>query len=100
MYGRHGRMGTKPGRRDTVVSVLLRDVDQLADAGCFLYVVHTDPDDANAVWVTEVWRSAQDHQAFLELPSVKMAIVEAMPMLSGEFSSAEFHTIGGLGLPR
>jgi hypothetical protein len=35
----------------------------------------------------------------LQLPGVKQAIAEAMPMLTGEFEQIEFDVVGGLGLP-
>ena len=98
-YGRFGKMGTRPGSRDAVVSILLRDVQLLRSAGCDLYVVDVSPQHPDAVWVKEVWESREAHRASLGLPSVKQAIAEAMPMLTGEFESMEFEVAGGLGLP-
>ena len=97
-YGRFGKLGTRPGQRDAIVTILLRDVEALRGAGCELYVVNTAPTDPDAVWVMEVWTSREAHRASLQLPSVKQAIAEAMPMLSGEFESSELDTLGGLGL--
>jgi quinol monooxygenase YgiN len=98
-YGRFGSLRTQPGKRDLVVDILLRDVDELHDIGCFLYVVKVSDDDADLIWVTEVWSSPEAHRSSLSLPSVKQAIAEAMPMLTGEFQSQEFEVVGGLGLP-
>ena len=97
-YGISGSMGTKPGQRDAVVALLLRDVEELKAVGCDLYVVSVSDDKPDAIFVTEVWKSAQAHKASLQLPSVKAAIAEAMPMLSGEFEQATYSVVGGLGL--
>ena len=98
-YGRFGKLVTRPGHRDAVVAILLRDVEQLRAAGCDLYVVHVSPDHPDAVWVHEVWTTREAHRASLGLASVKQAISEAMPMLTGEFESMELQVAGGLGVP-
>jgi quinol monooxygenase YgiN len=99
-YGISGSMGTKPGQRDAVVALLLRDVDELKAVGCDLYVVSVSDDKPDTIFVTEVWKSAQAHKASLQLPSVKAAIAEAMPMLSGEFEQVTYSVVGGLGLSK
>ncbi len=98
-YGRFGTLTARPGHRDTIVALLLRDVQELKDVGCDLYVVNISPERPDTVWVTEVWTSPEAHRASLALPSVKQAIAEAMPLLTGEFESVEFSVVGGLGLP-
>lgn len=98
-YGLFGKMVTKPGKRDAVVAILQRNLDALGDAGCLLYVINHDVEDENAIWVTEVWESADHHAASLELPTVREAIAEAMPLLTGEFEQVELSVVGGLGLP-
>lgn len=97
-YGISGSMGTKPGQRDAVVALLLRDVEELKAIGCDLYVVSVSDDKPDTIFITEVWKSAQAHKASLQLPSVKAAIAEAMPMLSGEFDQVTYSVVGGLGL--
>jgi quinol monooxygenase YgiN len=97
-YGRFGSMTTHPGKRDAVVRILLRDVERLREAGCEQYVVNVSGERPDIVWVTEVWSSGAAHRASLQLPSVRQAISEAMPMLTGEFESVEYEVVGGLGL--
>ena len=97
-FGFLGTMRTKPGRRDDVVAILLRDVEGLQAAGCDAYIVSVSDDDADAIHVMEVWRSAEHHKASLDLPATKAAISEAMPMLTGEFDSRELTVVGGLGV--
>ena len=98
-YGLHGKLVAKPGMRDAVAAILKRGVDELAAYGCLLYIVSFDSDHSDVMWVTEVWKSADGHAASLDSPSVKEAIAEAMPMLTGEFSGTTLSVVGGLGLP-
>ena len=97
-YGYIGSMKTKPGRRDHVMSILLAGVDGLRKAGCHLYVVGSAHADDNTIWVSEVWESKDHHDASLQLPAAKAAISQAMPMLTGEFTSQEFTVQGGVGV--
>jgi quinol monooxygenase YgiN len=97
-YGYIGSMRTQPGRRDEVVSLLLRDVEALRPAGCQLYVVSSSETDADVIWVTEVWDSKASHDGSLQLPSAKAAIAEAMPLLTGDFTREETTVAGGLGV--
>ena len=97
-YGYAGTMRTTPGHRDDVVAILLRDVDGLKAAGCDLYLVGLSEADQDVIHVTEVWASKEHHAASLQLPATKAAIAEAMPMLTGEFTSTELAVAGGLGV--
>jgi quinol monooxygenase YgiN len=98
-YGLFGKMTAHPGKRDAVVAILLREVEELRAVGCDLYVVNLAPNNPDVVWISEVWRSREAHRASLQLPSVKRAIAEARPMLTGEFEQIEVDVVGGLGLP-
>lgn len=97
-FGLFGSMGVLPGHLDEVVAILLRDVEELRSVGCELYVVHVSEARPDTVFVTEVWGSSEDHQRSLQLPTVKAAITEAMPLLTGMFEQVELSTVGGLGL--
>ncbi|HEV7823898.1 MAG TPA: putative quinol monooxygenase [Mycobacteriales bacterium] len=97
-YGYIGSMKTRAGHRDDVVAILLRGVDGLRAAGCHLYVVSVSGDEADTIWVTEVWQTKEHHDASLQLPETRAAIGAAMPMLTGEFTSRELSVVGGLGL--
>jgi quinol monooxygenase YgiN len=97
-YGYLGSMRIRPGHRDDVVAILLRDVEALRSVGCELYVVSVSDTDLDVIWVTEVWESKEHHDASLQLPTAKAAIAEAMPMLTGEFTRQELTVVGGLGV--
>lgn len=97
-YGYLGSITTRPGQRDVVIAILLRGVAGLRAAGCQFYVVGVSENDPNTIWVSETWQSKAQHDAALQLPDAKAAIAEAMPMLTGEFTSQELAIIGGLGI--
>lgn len=95
MYGLIGRMRAAPGRRDDLVAVLL---EARAMPGCLNYIVALDPNDADAIWVTEVWADKASHAASLDIPEVKAAIARAMPIIAAFESQSETIPLGGLGL--
>jgi quinol monooxygenase YgiN len=98
-YGYIGSMKATPGNRDAVVSILLSGVDGLRALGCLAYVVSHSDTDPDTIWVTEIWRSQQEHDDSLKLPEVQASIGAVMPMLTGEFTRQDVTVIGGLGIP-
>ncbi len=91
-------MRVREGCRDQVIEILLSAAAGLRTAGCQLYAVCTDPGDRDVVWVNEIWDSADQHAASLQLPEAQAAIATAMPMLTGEFTRQEVEVVGGLGV--
>ena len=89
-----GTLGTKPGQRDAVVSILLRPMSGLKEAGCLLYAVGINNEAPDTVFVSELWKSPEAHRASLQLDSVRAAIAEAMPLLSGEMGGNQFTVLG------
>ncbi|GFZ96459.1 putative quinol monooxygenase [Nesterenkonia alkaliphila] len=89
-----GTLGTQPGQREAVVAILTRANPQLAQAGCLLYEVGTSEESPDTVFVTELWTSAEAHQESLQLPSVREAIAEAMPLLNGQMSGFQYQISG------
>ena len=100
MYGLIGKMTAVPGQRDALIAILLEHEGDDAMPGCLSYVVATDPADADAIWITEVWDSKESHDASLTLPSVRQAISRAHPMMAGSGPSTVTAPVGGVGLPR
>lgn len=80
----HGRLGAKPGKRDELLAILTVGEQSEPMPGCRLYLVAVDEADADGVWVTEVWESAEFHTASLQLDRVKEQIARAMPILDPE----------------
>jgi len=100
MYGLIGKMKAHPGQRDALVAHLLNAADFLRSLdGCYLYVIHTATDDPDTVWVTEVWRSQDDHRGSLAYEEVKLIIAAARPLIAEMGGGFEVTPIGGKGLP-
>jgi len=96
MYGLIGQMTAVPGQRDALIAILLEGVAGMP--GCLSYVVAKDPEDENAIWITEVWDSPASHQASLSLASVKHAITRGKPLIAGFGKSIITEPLGGHGL--
>lgn len=98
MYGLIGKMSAVSGQRDTLAAILLESTGSMP--GCLSYVIATDPADADALWITEVWDSAESHKASLSLPAVQAAIAKGRPLIAGFSNRVETVPLGGHGLPR
>ncbi len=97
MHGLIGRMRATPGQRDALIAILLEGTSGMP--GCLAYVVATDPADADAIWITEVWDNRASHAASLQLPQVRAAIARARPLIAGFDNGRETVPVGGIGLP-
>ncbi len=98
MYGLIGRMLAKPGERDALIGHILES--SAAMPGCLSYVVAEDPENPDAIWVTEVWDRAESHKASLALPAVQAAIAKARPLIAGFDNRTVTEPVGGYGLAR
>ena len=96
MYGLIGKITAAPGQRDALAMILLDGTDAMP--GCLSYVIARDPTDDNALWITEVWDSADSHKASLSLPAVQAAIAKGRPMIAGFSNRVETVPLGGHGL--
>ncbi|MFN2345615.1 MAG: putative quinol monooxygenase [Dermatophilaceae bacterium] len=89
-----GTLGSVPGKRDLLVEILTRRSADLQAAGCLLYEVGVNDEQPDIVFVAELWTSADAHQRSLQLESVRAAIQEARPLLSGEMGGFRFEVVG------
>lgn len=96
MYGLIGSMIAKPGTRDTLRDIMLASTGDMP--GCRSYIVAEDLDDANTLWITEVWEREEDHMASLKLPEVQAAIAQARPLIAGFGERRIVRPVGGYGL--
>lgn len=97
MYGLIGRMDAVPGEREALIAILLEGTGEMP--GCRSYVVAKDPQDENALWITEVWDDAESHRASLSLPAVQDAIARGRPLIAGFGQQTVTEPVGGHGLP-
>lgn len=98
MFGLIGKMRATPGNRDALIAILLEGTGAMP--GCLSYIVAKDPADADAIWITEAWDSAESHKASLKLPAVRAAIAKGRPLIAAFESGAETEPVGGHGLVR
>jgi quinol monooxygenase YgiN len=100
LFGLHGRLLAQPGKGDELEAILLEAAAALeADDDCLLYVVSRQPDDPEAVWVTELWTSREAHRASLEDEAMRAMIQRAMPLIAElPERSIELRPVGGKGL--
>ena len=96
MFGLIGKMVATPGNRDALAAAILGGTGEMP--GCLSYVVAKDPRDVNALWITEVWESAESHKASLKLPQVRDAITKARPLIASFGDSVQTEPLGGIGL--
>ncbi|HEX4913434.1 MAG TPA: Rid family hydrolase [Vicinamibacterales bacterium] len=96
MFGLIGKMVATPGNREALAAAILGGTGDMP--GCLSYVVAKDPRDENALWITEVWDSAESHKASLTLPQVREVITKARPLIASFGDSVQSEPIGGVGL--
>ncbi|MEM7284131.1 MAG: putative quinol monooxygenase [Pseudomonadota bacterium] len=96
MFGIIGKMMTAEGKRDELIETLLNGTKDMP--GCLSYIIAKDVADENALWITEVWQSREDHEASLTLESVQQAIAKGRPMIAGFGERFETTPVGGQGL--
>lgn len=97
MHGLIGKMKAAPGQRDALIAILLEGIGDMP--GCISYVVARDPQDPDAIWITEVWDSAESHKASLAIPAVQAAITRARPLIAGFEQHVQTAPVGGVGIP-
>ncbi|KUL34117.1 hypothetical protein ADL22_31035 [Streptomyces sp. NRRL F-4489] len=99
--GLYVKFRTRAGQRDALVRILLSAAELMAGApGCELYVVNTVPGEDDVVWVTELWRSAADHEGSPAVAGVRELIGQAVPLLAGPPERIDLRPAGGAGLRR
>lgn len=96
MYGMIGKLTAKAGQGDALLAALMGGIEGMP--GCLSYIVARDPKDADAIWITEAWDSAEHHRNSLTLPAVQASIAKARPLIAGMEVVAETTPVGGLGL--
>ena len=93
LYGVIGQMKATPGQRDALIALLAAGSEAMP--GNLAYLIAKDNGDADAIWITEIWTSAEAHKASLKLPQVQTAIAQARPIIAGFGIRAEVTPVGG-----
>lgn len=96
-YARQGKLVAQPGQRNALAAIMLDERTGLASMpGCRLYLILADEREPDALLVTELWDSADAHQASLGLPGVAETIAKARPLIDRVEGEARIF-IGGTG---
>ncbi|MCD8481846.1 MAG: antibiotic biosynthesis monooxygenase [Verrucomicrobia bacterium] len=66
--------------------------------GCLLYLISKDASDENGIWITEIWKDKESHEASLALPSVQEAIRLGRPLIAGFADRHILEPIGAHGI--
>lgn len=98
-YGCYVKFTARPGQREKLVGLLLKAAAGVEAApGCELYIINTSASEAEGVWVTEVWRSQEDHDASLSIEGAQELIKQVLPLLAGSPERIDLVPVGGKGL--
>jgi quinol monooxygenase YgiN len=99
-YFLHGKLTAKAGHKDELANILLEASKLVATAkGCKFYVIGKDENDTNAVYITEIWDSKEDHDNSLKVEGVRELIMKAMPIIDGQPTKGqELEILGGAGI--
>jgi quinol monooxygenase YgiN len=101
LFGLIGKLKTHPGQREALLELLLNSVEGMDEMeGCYLYVITKAVDDPDTIWISEVWRSKDDHQASLENEQVRATIAIARPLIAEPPEGFEVIPVGGKGVPK
>jgi quinol monooxygenase YgiN len=99
-YALLNKLTAKPGERHNVVDILLESGKLFDDnPACHLYLVSESADDADVIWVADLWTDQQAHTEALQAPELRPFIEKSMPLLEGMPEQIEIRPVGGKGLP-
>jgi quinol monooxygenase YgiN len=92
-YGLASKVIALPGQRKNLAEVLL-EVSRLVlhDDGCLSYVVSIVPNDDDAIFVTEYWRSHDAHRTVFALPGL-FELMNQCQVLAAGFEQTELHPL-------
>jgi quinol monooxygenase YgiN len=99
--GRYVRMEALPGQGDALADTLLRIADNVSRSpACEMYVINRSADEADVVWITEMWADAAAAAAALGGELGQIGIEDVVGLLAGPPDLIELFPIGGAGMPR
>jgi quinol monooxygenase YgiN len=97
-YGLLSKISAHPGKGGDLADHLLRAAHLLErDSGCVQYVVSTS-DEADVVWVFEVWTDRAAHDASLEPADVRALVRQAQPLIARPPEQTRMSVRGGKGV--
>jgi quinol monooxygenase YgiN len=99
VYGLHGKLKAAPGKGGELAGILAQAVERVRLApGCLLYLVSINPDEPDAVLVTEVWANKIAHDASLQDETTRALIARARPLLAEPPQGYEITPLAAAGI--
>lgn len=95
-FGLVVRFVAKEGHRDDFIRVIAANFRNMP--GCRSYTLAKDTTDDTSVWVWEVWKSKELHDAAVNSPRIKAATVEAKQFLDRRASRVVVVPVESQGL--
>ncbi|MFD0049785.1 putative quinol monooxygenase [Actinomycetes bacterium NPDC127524] len=98
-YSLLSKFTVQEGKRDTLTDILLEAAESMMNLDeCQIYLVNISEVELNAVYVYEVWRDEEAHQASLTLEGSQTLIMRAKPIITGMERICTLKTVGGKGV--
>jgi quinol monooxygenase YgiN len=89
----------RAGKRDELVAKFLEVADMQRDnPACQLMLVSSSPEEDDAVFLTEVWTSAEEHDRARQSSEVQAWAAEMPSLVAGPPESTRLVVEGGKGL--
>jgi quinol monooxygenase YgiN len=93
-------MVARSGQGPQLADTLLKVADGMRDApGCELYLINLSADEADTVWVTEVWTDEEASDRALDGELGEVGIGDVLELLAGPPELVDLTPLGGAGLP-
>ncbi|GAA4154860.1 hypothetical protein GCM10022286_02960 [Gryllotalpicola daejeonensis] len=90
------KLTVKPGKRDEVTAILLESGKAFDGIdGCVMSLVTHDADDADVLWVQDVWADEAAHEAAMAEPQMREYVQKCVPLLSGMPEQHRVLAVGG-----
>ena len=93
LFGMIGQMKAQPGQRAALIAILKEGTRAMP--GNLAYMLNEDREDADGLWIIEIWKDEASHKASLSLPSVREAIAAGRPLIAGFGTSARIRPVAG-----
>lgn len=98
-YSINGYITAMTGKREELLKYLLEAAHEMKHlTTCQCYIVGTQDDEPDNVYVFEVWDSEEAHKVSLTLPIFQELIQKAKPIIAGLKSFPALKIHGGKGI--
>lgn len=98
-FAQHTRLIAAPGKHDELVAKFLESVEiQRDNPDCELMLVSTAPDEADVVYLTEVWSSKEGWESARHSAAIQAWAASMPELVGGPPESLPLQVAGGTGL--